>query len=812
MTEGDVTMEKIWLADGATGTMLQTMGLKPGDSPDSWAIRNPEAILAVHRAYLEAGAEVLTACTFGANRIKLSHYGLAKEVAALNAAAVKLARQAGGDKIRVGGNLGPTGKLIRPLGELSFEEVFDVYAEQVAALAEAGVDYFILQTMIDIQEMRAALLAAKQYGRVPVVCQMTFEASGRTVTGTDPATAAVTLESLGADMVGANCSLGPDQLLPLVEKMVAATSLPVCLRPNAGMPTLQDGRTVFPLSPKAFAAWVPRIVEAGVTAIGGCCGTTPAHIAALRDALRGLLPVAVESPLREAHCLTSRSSTVYFGAGYPIRIIGERINPTGRKAMAAELREGNLATVKHDALAQQEAGAAILDVNAGVPGIDQPALMTRLVEELSQLVTLPLSIDTTDPATLEAGLRIYPGRALVNSVSAEPERLEQFLPIARKYGAAVLCLPLAPGGLPADARERLDTVRRIIDAATALGFRRKDLLLDALTTTLAANAAAAADVLETLRLYGAELGLPVSMGLSNISHGLPRRDLMNAQFFAMAAARGMCVPILNPLDPMMNEAISAVQALLGHDRQGIAYSRRFAGQAASAAPAAKPASAVAANQSPVATDSPLAQLQQAIIQGEKEAVPGYVQAAVAAGHDAAYIIDNGLTAAMNRLGEDFGTGRCFLPQVLLAAEALKQGFAALKEALPASKTESLGKVMLATVVGDIHDLGKNIVAALLENNGFEIIDLGKDVPVARIVAAAQEHQPDIIGLCALMTTTLPQIDRSIAALKAAGIGARTMVGGAVLTPEYAKKAGADEYAADAVVAVALAKGLIREKK
>lgn len=802
-------MSKIQLADGAMGTMLQTMGLKPGESPDSWAIRNPEAILTVHRAYAEAGAEMLTSCTFGANRIKLSHYGLANEVAALNHAAVNLARQAGGDRIRVGGNLGPTGKLIRPLGELSFEEVFDVYAEQVVALTEAGVDYFILQTMIDIQEMRAALLAAKQYGRVPVVCQMTFEASGRTVTGTDPATAAVTLESLGADMVGANCSLGPDQLLPLIEKMVAATSLPVCVRPNAGMPTLQDGRTIFPLSPEQYAAWVPRIVDAGVTTIGGCCGTTPAHIAAVRDALRGLQPVTVESPLRQAHCLTSRSSTVYFGNGFPIRIIGERINPTGRKAMAAELREGNLATVKHDALAQQEAGAAILDVNAGVPGIDQPALMTRLVEELSQLVTLPLSIDTTDPETLEAGLRIYPGRALVNSVSAEPERLEKFLPIAKKYGAAVLCLPLALGGLPADARERVDTVKKIIDAAMALGFRRKDLLLDALTTTLAANAAAAADVLETLRLYGAELGLPVSMGLSNISHGLPRRDLMNAQFFAMAAARGMCVPILNPLDPMMNESISAVQALLGHDRQGLAYSRRFAGQAASVAPAAKPAQVAVANQS-LAADLPLAQLQQAIIQGEKEAVPGYVKAAVAAGHDAAYIIDNGLTAAMNRLGEDFGTGRCFLPQVLLAAEALKQGFAALKEALPTSKTESMGKVMLATVAGDIHDLGKNIVAALLENNGFEIIDLGKDVPVARIVAAAQEQQPDIIGLCALMTTTLPQIDRSLAALNAAGVTARTMVGGAVLTPEYAKKAGADEYAADAVVAVALAKRLVRE--
>lgn len=793
-------MNKIQLADGAMGTMLQTMGLKPGESPDSWAICNPEAILSVHRGYVEAGAEMLTSCTFGANRIKLSHYGLEKEVFALNAAAVKIARQAGGDKVRVGGNLGPTGKLIRPLGELSFDTVFDVYAEQVAALTEAGVDYFIIQTMIDIQEMRAALLAAKQYGRVPVICQMTFEASGRTVTGTDPTTAAVTLEALGADMIGANCSLGPDQLLPVIEKMVAATSLPVTLRPNAGMPILRDGQTIFPLSPQQFAAWAPRIVDVGVASIGGCCGTTPSHIAAVREALRGRTRVQVGSSLREAHCLTSRSSTVYFGAGFPIRIIGERINPTGRKVMAAELREGNLATVKRDALAQQEAGAAILDVNAGVPGIDQPALMVRLVEELSQLVTLPLSIDTTDADTLEAGLRVYPGRALVNSVSAESERLEKFLPIARKYGAAILCLPLAVGGLPADARERVETVRRIIDAALAIGFRRKDLLLDALTTTLAANPAAAADVLETLRLYGNELGLPVSMGLSNVSHGLPRRDLMNSQFFAMAASQGMSVPILNPLDPMMNEAISAVQALLGHDRQGLEYSKRFAAQG----PQQQASQAGAA----AAALSPVEKLRQAVIQGEKEAVRGFVMAAVAEGRDAAYIIDNGLTAAMNRLGEDFGTGRCFLPQVLLAAEALKQGFQALRAALPAEKSEPLGKVMLATVAGDIHDLGKNIVAALLENNGFEIIDLGKDVAVEKIVAAAREHRPDIVGLCALMTTTLPQIDRSIAALKAAGIPARTMVGGAVLTPEYAQQAGADVYAPDAVLAVALAKGLV----
>ena len=795
-------MGKIILADGATGTMLQSMGLQPGESPDSWTIKNPEAILAVHRAYIEAGAERITACTFGANRIKLSHYGLSKDVAALNHAAVKLARQAAGSRATVGGNLGPTGKLIHPLGELSFEEAFDVYAEQVVALTEAGVDYFILQTMIDIQEVRAALLAARQFGNAPIVCQMTFEASGRTVTGTDPTTAAVTLAALGADALGANCSLGPEQLLPLVEKMIQATDLPVTIRPNAGMPALKAGKTVFPLSPQQYAAWVPRIVAAGVAAIGGCCGTTPQHIAAVRDALRGLSQVTTESPLRRAHCLTSRSRTVYLGSGFPIQIIGERINPTGRKLMAAELKEGSLASVKRDALAQQEAGAAILDVNAGVPGIDQAPLMARLVEELSQLVTLPLSIDTTDAAALEAGLRVYPGRALVNSVSAEPERLEQFLPIAKKYGAAILCLPLAPGGLPQTAAERVAIVRRIVDAATTIGFRRQDLLLDALTTTLAANPSAASDVLATLELYAREFDLPVSMGLSNVSHGLPRRDLMNAYFFAMAAARGLSTPILNPLDPVMNAAIAAVQALLGYDQQGLEYSRRFA---------AGPATVTTAGVANVdgKTPDPVQQLRQAVIQGEKDAVGKYVLAAIEQGRDAAYIIEHGLTAAMNILGEDFGTGRCFLPQVLLAAEALKLGFQTLRTALPAEQNQSLGKVMLATVAGDIHDLGKNIVAALLENNGFDIIDLGKDVASDKIVAAARLHRPDIVGLCALMTTTLPQIDKSIAALRSAGIKVRTMVGGAVLTEEYARKAGADTYAQDAVKAVALARELIK---
>lgn len=785
----------IQIFDGAMGTMLQQAGLEPGKCPELWNLEEPEKVSAIHRQYVKAGANIIETNTFGANRIKLTHYGLQNKVAALNAAAVTAARQAAGTLTKVAGSVGPTGKFIAPLGELTFEDAYDVFFEQITALDQAGVDYIIIETIIDIQEMRAALLAAKTATRRPVICQLSFDADGRTVTGTDARTAAVTLAALGASVIGANCSLGPAQLLPVIETLAQNCSLPISAQPNAGMPELINGQTVFPMSPAEMATWIPRLAAAGATFIGGCCGTTPAHIEAVRTAAE-----QVKSLTRPSHvpstALSSRTRTVYLGPKFAPVIIGERINPTGRKALASEIKGGSLVTVKKDALAQIQAGAGILDVNMGVPGINQPAVMKQAIEELAALVEVPLAIDTTDPAALEAGLKAYPGRALINSITAETERLETFLPLAKKYGAAVLCLPLSDSGVPTTAAERLKVAKKIIHIAAEHGLSQHDLLLDALVMTVATDSQAARETLLTLKLYREQLGCPAVMGLSNVSFGLPRRELMNAAFCAMALDAGLDAPILNPFDPLMQDIWSAATALSGRSEQGVVnYSKKYVDLPV------QPAAAAAA-------PDILTQIRQTVINGETTGVAPLIRQALAENHTPLVITDQALTAAMNEVGLAFGQGRCFLPQVLLSAETMRTAFNTIKEVLPSHTTQSLGTVILATVKGDIHDLGKNIVAALLGNNGFTVIDLGKDVAAETIVAAAREHQAQLIGLCALMTTTLPQVDIAIQALKAAGFTGKTIVGGAVLTENYARQAGADAYAANGVAAVNIAKQLL----
>ncbi|WP_371375707.1 homocysteine S-methyltransferase family protein [Sporomusa aerivorans] len=787
----------IQIFDGAMGTMLHQSGLEPGKCPELWNLDEPEKIIAIHRQYVEAGATIIETNTFGANRIKLTHYGLENKVAALNAAAVAAAREAAGTHAKVAGSVGPTGKFIAPLGDLTFDEAYAVFLEQIIALDQAGVDYIIIETIIDIQEMRAALLAAKAATRQPVICQLSFDADGRTVTGTDACTAAVILEAMGASVIGANCSLGPAQLLPVIKTLAQSSTLPISVQPNAGMPELVNGQTVFPMSAAEMATWIPKLAEAGATFIGGCCGTTPAHIRAVRTAADNLANLSSPRHHTPFTALTSRTRTVFLGSHFAPVIIGERINPTGRKALAADIKNGNFVTVKKEALAQIKAGAGILDVNMGVPGIDQQAIMKHAIEELSSLVDVPLAIDTTDPAALEAGLKAYPGRALINSVTAEAERLETFLPLAKKYGAAVLCLPLSDSGVPTTAVERIKVAKQIIHIATEHGLNRNDLLLDALVMTIATDSRAARETLLTLKLYREQLGCPAVMGLSNVSFGLPRRDLMNAAFCAMALDAGLDAPILNPFDPLMQDIWSASVALSGRNDQAVIdYSKKYVDLP------------TLSTDKIIAEPDILAQIRQTVINGETTGVAPLIRQALAENYTPMTITDQALTAAMNEVGKAFGQGKCFLPQVLLSAETMRTAFSTIKEVLPAHTTQSLGTVILATVKGDIHDLGKNIVAALLENNGFTVIDLGKDVPAETIVAAAQKHQAQIVGLCALMTTTLPQVDIAISALKTASYNGKTIVGGAVLTENYSRQAGADAYAANGVEAVNIAKQML----
>lgn len=791
----------IHIFDGAMGTMLQAGGLKPGACPELMNIEHPDVVKSIHEAYIKAGSTIIETNTFGASTIKLEHYGLADRMTELNTAAVKIAKSAAGKRAKVAGSMGPTGRFIQPLGDLDFEAAYQVFYEQSQALAAAGVDYFIIETCIDIQEMRAALLAAKEAApKIPVICQLSYSEDGRTVTGTDPQSAAVILAAMGADIIGVNCSLGPEQLVPIVKTLAENCQVPISVQPNAGMPYLDNGETKFPMGAVEFGTWGRKLVEAGASFLGGCCGTTPEHIKELAKNVKNLAE-PVRHNIKRQLMLASRSKTVVIDKDLPTRLIGERINPTGRKKLAAEIREGSLLSVKKEAVNQTKAGAHLLDVNMGVGGIDQAAAMKRAISEISQISDAPLAIDTGDAKALEAGLRTYPGRALINSVSAEKDRLRDFLPLAKKYGAAILCLPITEDGVPKTAKDRIAVVHTIIEAAKKHGLADGDFLLDALVMTVSAQANACQEVLATLQGYRQEFGYPSTMGLSNISFGLPNRPLINSTFFAMCLAAGLDAPIMNPYDDAMQNALMASAALLGKDPNGLAFSKNEANLAV-------PKKAAVAKETNLDT---MSAIKQAVIDGEKDEIEGLVTKAINEGHGTNEITEKALTSAMNDIGVDFGAGRMFLPQVLLSAETLRTAFNKLKELLPNQQAADKGTVVIATVKGDVHDLGKNITGALLANSGFKLIDLGKDVDSTEIVRAAIESNADIVGLCALMTTTMVQIDKVIADLHEAGCQAKVMVGGAALTQEYADAAGADAYAADGVKAVELAKAMVAAK-
>ena len=799
----------MYIFDGAMGTMLQAAGLEEGYCPELFNVERPEVVKNIHAQYLQHGSDVITTNTFGACSLKLEDYDLQDRVREINIAAVKVAKEAIAEikpSARVAGSMGPTGRFLQPLGNMSFDDIYDTYKEQADALIEGGVDFIIIETIIDVQEMRAALLASldarneagKTKEDLQIICQFSFSEDGRTITGTPPAVAATIVEAIGADIIGINCSLGPEQITPLIEEIASVTNLPISCQPNAGMPQLINKQTVFPLTAEEMGPLMLAIVDAGASYVGGCCGTTPAHIQSISNAVKAHAPKE-RAYIEPKTIITSRTKLLELGHNVKPLIIGERINPTGRKVLAQELRDGSFIRVKRDALDQVEAGADILDVNMGVAGMDQTPLMEKAIFELSMLVETPLSIDTLDPAAMEVALKNYPGRALINSVNGEEESITHVMPLAKRYGAALLCLPLSSGDLPEKAEDRVALAESIVNRAYGYGLQPHDLLLDPLVLTLASGEDSARQTLKTLRLYKEKFGFPTVMGLSNISFGMPQRPYLNGQFLTMALASGLTTPIMNPLNYAAKKAFVSSSTLLGWDPGSAEFIKEYGYEDETTAPGN--AAPKGPDKASFDSNDPLANIRACVEQGEKEAIVELVKKALADGMDPLDITKKGLSEAMNVVGDKFGSGKLFLPQVMLAAETMQAAFNTIKEIIPASESLDKGTVIVATVKGDIHDLGKNIVAALLENNGYKIVDLGKDVDPEVIVQAIKDNKAALVGICSLMTTTMPQIDNTIAAIRAAGLKTKVMVGGAVVSQDYADQAGADIYAKDGIAAV-----------
>ena len=793
--------ERVLILDGAMGTMLQERGLKPGQSPEELDLSLPGVVAGVHSEYVNVGADIIVTNTFGGNRMKLSHYGLEGKIREINVAAVAIAREAAGQRAYVGASIGPTGSFVEPVGDLTFDEMAAVFREQARHLVDAGADFISFETFLDIKEIRAGIIAVREIAPdIPIVAQLTFDDKGRSVLGTPPEAAAITLEAAGANIVGSNCGLGIEGIYEILAAMRGVTRLPLISQANAGLAQLKDGKTIFPGTPEEMTSYHDRLLKLGVRIIGGCCGTTPAHIRTMREALEGLDQSFRESgPPRGVTFLSSRGTHVAIGGGNPVAIIGERINPTGKKAFAAELAEEKVSYIRREAMEQTAAGANLLDVNVGAPGIDEPAAMERAVFCVAGAVTTPLVLDSSSPEALERGLKAADGKVLVNSVSGEEKSLRRVLPLIKKYGAAVIGLTLDEKGIPETGEGRAAVAGKILASLERAGIPAEDLVIDSLTLTVSAEQKRALETLKAIRLVKERYKLNTVLGVSNISFGLPRRPLISSAFFAMAMEAGLDAAIVNPKEDAMMDAFRSAMVLLNRDPHAAAYIESYKG---SAAAAGEPVQA-----------KPLdirGRLAAAIVNGDRENIVPLVEEALKEGLSPLEISNDALVPGLEEVGRRFEKNIFFLPQVMTAADTMQSAFARLKEEMKGASFASRGKILMATVEGDIHDIGKNIVCTLLENHGFEVIDLGKNVPAERIVAAAKEHQVDAVGLSALMTTTITEMENVIKKLKEAGIKTFTMVGGAVVTQDYADEIGADLYAGDALEAVARIKKLLEK--
>lgn len=834
-----MTDKKLVFLDGATGSNLQKEGMPSGVCPELWITEHPEILKKLQREYADAGANIVYAPTFSANRIKLKEFGLEERVGELNRRLVELSKEAVGDRALVAGDLTMTGEQLFPIGRLDFEELVDIYKEQIGYLAEAGADLLVIETMMSLQETRAALIAAKETApKLPVMATMTFEDGGRSLFGTDAVTAAVVLSSLGADAVGANCSTGPDRMAEVIRQMAEVTDVPIIAKPNAGLPQLdENGQTVYGLDAEGFGREMEALWEAGAAVLGGCCGSTPAHIRAMTERLSAKKPLSHGNTGRSY--LASERSCLGFGLSDPFLIVGERINPTGKKKLQAELLEGCFETVTRFAQEQEERGASVLDVNMGMSGIDEKAAMLQALEEIAGVTKLPLSIDSSHVEVQEAALRRYPGRALINSISLEKEKLEKLLPLAKKYGAMFVLLPLSDKGLPESLEEKISIIDTIVERALELGMKKQDIVVDGLVTTVGANPKAALETLETIR-YCRQKGLATTCGLSNISFGLPERSCVNTAFLTMAIQAGLTMAIANPSQDLLVGAAFASDLLLnreGSDLRYIGFAQEYderqkkrqaapVRQAAAgertdcqpmpekgAQPEKQEKTAQPEHQEKAAQPgegSPADAVFEAVLKGKRKNAEPLTRQALEAGYGAPELLNGYLLPAINQVGELFDKGRYFLPQLIASAEAMKRAIGVL-EPLLLKESEGADKpvAVVATVHGDIHDIGKNLVALMLKNYGFEVVDLGKDVPKEVIVETALEKGAQLIGLSALMTTTMQEMRNVIAYAKEKGVTAKIMIGGAVITQEYADEIGADGYSRDAAEAVRLAKRLLQ---
>ncbi len=808
--------------DGATGSNLLKRGMPAGVCPELWTLENQDVLIGLQREYIAAGSHVIYAPTFTGNRIKLKHYGLEKRIEEINKGLVNISREAAAGKAFVAGNLSMTGVQVKPVGHFEFEELVDVYKEQVSYLVSAGVDLIAIETMMSLQETRAAVIAAKETCNLPVLATMTFEKDGRTLYGTDAKTAAVVLSSLGADIVGANCSTGPDKMYGIIKDMREACDVPIACKPNAGIPYLdENGDTGYDMDAQDFAAHMKKIQELGVTLLGGCCGTAPEYIKELVQSTDGSQLVKRQN--RPACKLASERSLVSFHLDDSFVLVGERINPTGKKELQRQLKEGNMNLVTTMAQEQETAGAAILDVNVGMSGIDEKNVMLEVIDEVTMATSLPLVIDSSDPEVIEAALRRYPGRGLINSISAEKGKMSQLLALAKKYGAMFILLPLDDSGFPADQAEKIKIIEHVCAAALQAGLKKEDIIVDGLVTAVAVNEQAAVETIETIR-YCKENGLASICGLSNISFGLPERSNINYAFLMMAIQNGLTMAIANPMDRQMMGNILSADYLLGKQDSAKHYldyvSRTKAEDAENAVrmkaePDAGQVNAgqvYAINTGEAESVDKLAIITKCVINGNKKGIEDAVRNALAEGIQPADILDGSLMPAINEVGALFETGIYFLPQLISGAEAMKTAVDYIEPLLAKNRqSEKKAVIVTATVKGDIHDIGKNLVALMLKNYGYHVIDLGKDMSKEAIILAAQQNNADIIALSALMTTTMQEMKAVIAYAKEHHVKSKIIIGGAVITQSYADEIGADGYSQDAQSAVKLADRLLHDK-